>query len=52
MSVTWKYQWEAPVFADRQSTLCAKQKTSDILKFISARFSMPMLMTQQTILFY
>jgi len=42
----------APVFADWEATVCVQQKTSDILKLISARLSMPMLVTQNNIFFY
>jgi len=48
----WKVSMGSSCIADRQATLCVQQKTSDILKFISARLSMPVLVTQHTILFY
>jgi len=51
-SVSGRYRWEAPVFADWQATVCVQQKTSDILKLISAWLSMPMLVTQHNIFFY
>jgi len=50
-SVTEKCRWEAPVFAHQQTTFCVQQNT-DILHFINARLSMPMEVTQHTILFY
>ena len=51
-SATGRYQWKAPLFADRKATFCIKQKTLNILEFTSARLSTPIVVTKQIILFY
>ena len=50
--IYWKVSMGSCCIADWQATLCVQRKTSDILRFFIARLTIPVLVTQHTIMFY